>query len=847
MNFYFCEACGKRVTEIDIATGAAQNKEAKGVYCKSCSVGVKTTSLAPAAGPEPAEVPKAVIATSVSKKIPAPKSSEEKVAVQSTPRPAKPAVAMVWFVIAGVVFLIVVAALVLSRSDTENTEAAKPPPLPPPSRKADEHTSKVEVPAATRALKNNALPPPALEAGEMLPDHKPPAKSGTDKGAEPAEKVPSEKKPPPELDPGIEKTPLPVPAPTPAPSERPKDEPPTPTPTEVPAKPPAALMTYQKLEDLVLGTGKLVEIQNSATQALETIEPADKATGTLLIEALTQATGADAAVRAALLSKKGSRIILTRPDGSRRFVDVTVDPDGGVNIHPEDLALSQFQEFARDQLKAGKETDARIASYQALRGDPELARKLVAQLDPPLRTTLEHIVNARGKTVREARAVEELKKFNELLEKNNLSGALTLGNQIVKEYAGCKALAELDPPLETRLAEIQSGSVELRNIFMCDAKRLPDGRIELNFDLKNPQHLLEFVDRGLPGWFTEIEADISLENDGRWIRIIRLGDSAVIHYQTAAQGIEHLGKTYKQEHSEPNPNKNDYYGAHGGVHRYRIKAGPQGISLQVDEEAVQMAPGPWRGGRLKWGGHNVPLPTALKVIGKFDPLWMTEMAAVAKDRAKFLTGAVVDLKPRPRAQPRPETEPFMMCWGQGEDKEVRGIAAWNEIGASWTVEGQEFISPRPKDRKMGWTSIFWPSALISPCAELAFDAKLEAGQVTVLLPTPTLWGQGGTRSGTYTTVTLSNDGAKVNDCGMFGHAPNERGEGAVRAEVKFATGKSGQWCNYKVLCTKAVLAVFVDGKQVLEYKRANGGLPMAFWASPGEEYHLKNITIRKVE
>jgi hypothetical protein len=211
-----------------------------------------------------------------------------------------------------------------------------------------------------------------------------------------------------------------------------------------------------------------------------------------------------------------------------------------------------------------------------------------------------------------------------------------------------------------------------------------------------------------------------------------------------------------------------------------------------------------------------------------------------------LSGAVVDLKPTPRAQPRPEYEPWMMCWGAGGDKEVRGIAGWNEVGPSWTIEGQEFVSARPKDRKLVWTSVFWPNALISSCAELSFEAKIEAGQITLLAPSPKLWGQGGNHAANHTCVGISSDAVRIREMAIFDHAPGFRVEGPVSAEGKLS-GKPGQWTKYKVLCTKGAIAVFVDGKQVVELKRANTGLPMAFWVSPGEEYRLKNVSIRKAE
>ena len=46
-RFHFCETCGKRVTEHDIAAGAARDKKLKGVYCAACAVGVLTLETLP--------------------------------------------------------------------------------------------------------------------------------------------------------------------------------------------------------------------------------------------------------------------------------------------------------------------------------------------------------------------------------------------------------------------------------------------------------------------------------------------------------------------------------------------------------------------------------------------------------------------------------------------------------------------------------------------------------------------------------------------------------------------------------------------------------------------------------
>ena len=47
MKFYFCEGCGKRITDMDIGAGEGKDKKLKGVYCKTCAVGVMTMENLP--------------------------------------------------------------------------------------------------------------------------------------------------------------------------------------------------------------------------------------------------------------------------------------------------------------------------------------------------------------------------------------------------------------------------------------------------------------------------------------------------------------------------------------------------------------------------------------------------------------------------------------------------------------------------------------------------------------------------------------------------------------------------------------------------------------------------------
>lgn len=47
MNFYFCETCGKRISDTDLDQGLGKNKKLKGVYCKKCAEGIMTVDFVP--------------------------------------------------------------------------------------------------------------------------------------------------------------------------------------------------------------------------------------------------------------------------------------------------------------------------------------------------------------------------------------------------------------------------------------------------------------------------------------------------------------------------------------------------------------------------------------------------------------------------------------------------------------------------------------------------------------------------------------------------------------------------------------------------------------------------------
>jgi DNA-directed RNA polymerase subunit RPC12/RpoP len=54
-KFYFCEKCGKRITDSEIERGLGRDKKVRGVYCRQCSVGVATIEFEAIQPPEAPE------------------------------------------------------------------------------------------------------------------------------------------------------------------------------------------------------------------------------------------------------------------------------------------------------------------------------------------------------------------------------------------------------------------------------------------------------------------------------------------------------------------------------------------------------------------------------------------------------------------------------------------------------------------------------------------------------------------------------------------------------------------------------------------------------------------------
>jgi hypothetical protein len=166
-KFYFCEICGKRVTDKELDQGQARDKKLKGVYCQTCAVGVQTIefepiNLDPAPPPQPPPSPpppsKAISAAKARQLSAAPGSPPkpssrasrmqirplERAATETPSRSSKPSRSMpvIWISAGSGVLILAVAMMLALKSEPskrpvaptgEATASPVQAPAPPPS------------------------------------------------------------------------------------------------------------------------------------------------------------------------------------------------------------------------------------------------------------------------------------------------------------------------------------------------------------------------------------------------------------------------------------------------------------------------------------------------------------------------------------------------------------------------------------------------------------------------------------------------------------------------------------------------------------------------------------------
>jgi DNA-directed RNA polymerase subunit RPC12/RpoP len=158
MNFYFCETCGKRLTDADLEQGAARNKKLKGVYCQSCAVGVMTMESMPLTDEEARRI--AAQNPDVQRKAAPIRSRTDYSSARGKPEgaPAKPAprTQATAYVGAGMVVLMIgITAFVMNRKSLDSV------PVKPQSRDA---VTQPSAPVAIAAAKPSVtVPPPQPE------------------------------------------------------------------------------------------------------------------------------------------------------------------------------------------------------------------------------------------------------------------------------------------------------------------------------------------------------------------------------------------------------------------------------------------------------------------------------------------------------------------------------------------------------------------------------------------------------------------------------------------------------------------------------------------------------------
>ncbi|MCZ7649478.1 MAG: hypothetical protein M5U26_30175 [Planctomycetota bacterium] len=212
MKFYFCETCGKRLTEEDVEAGKARDKKLRGVFCANCAAGILTMETLPLSEAEaqrvlndqPGETPAAPVAKRAriasEARIPRPLRRTPEAGPAAATR--SPGVALA-FVGAGL-SAVVLGAYLLTRSPTLRPAAPGNPSaenVPAPRGEPPVRTPSVENPTPEPSAKN-LEPTPAMKTPPTVrpaPSEPAPIEPKEPKEPKSVQTAPPEPKPP--LDP----------------------------------------------------------------------------------------------------------------------------------------------------------------------------------------------------------------------------------------------------------------------------------------------------------------------------------------------------------------------------------------------------------------------------------------------------------------------------------------------------------------------------------------------------------------------------------------------------------------------------------------------------------------------
>jgi hypothetical protein len=239
MNFYFCEKCNKRITEAELEGGLASDKKAKGIFCRSCSVGVKTTEFAAITDEQikhasETKVPVAdtrrpsAVAIAAAPRSPSSAERHSSIKVASAPRgkvqsdgPNKLTVAA----IAGSVGLVTVMIFFLAGSDKPRERKSEPAPAPNlmAVHEKTEHALPPQTKSADLQKDSNTLPQRPETAPPIAPERVDPAPPPVAAKPEPrpAQTEPVQPQPPAQAPAETSKASVAAPAPAIPPPEKP--------------------------------------------------------------------------------------------------------------------------------------------------------------------------------------------------------------------------------------------------------------------------------------------------------------------------------------------------------------------------------------------------------------------------------------------------------------------------------------------------------------------------------------------------------------------------------------------------------------------------------------------------
>ncbi|MBE7465151.1 MAG: hypothetical protein HS116_16870 [Planctomycetes bacterium] len=497
MKFYFCEKCGARLTEQDLARGEANDKKLRGVFCRDCAVGVLTLETIPldearareilnTPGAEMPAAAKPKRKTSGHRIMPAPRAAPRTNRTAADAPPNRRWIPAAILALAGLVLLAVFLA-----------PASKPAPQ-------IQITASTEgTPKPPRATHEN-LPPPVEPPAEPEPQPLP------DEPQAPV--APEASQAPPEP----EQAPAPPPEPAPAPVEPPA----APAPAVEQAQPPPAFDPAPLLDKLLSDLK-----QNGIAAAQERLaqEPAvPDELRARFAAALAQPLEWRKQARAALNAQPNKPLKLETKEGAvqgnldrvddegiwvaRRFQINGAWKDGPVQGVPwNELTIKGLRALVPAADPLPPDDALAMAFAWAGAGDAAAAEPFLAQapahpLTPALAAWIKKARAARGeedarlqwtawvKRLQECKSSAEAKELARLLEQWEAAFQATAfaqdDSQRKERLEFKQQLERIAVGLDPRVAKLFNGE-----IMSFDPRTQT---IELHYDLKNLKHRLDF-------------------------------------------------------------------------------------------------------------------------------------------------------------------------------------------------------------------------------------------------------------------------------------------------------------------------------------------------------------------